>query len=164
MSGIKETGANALPPQAAVAVDGRIARKCAQMEAGQVLITEAARHAAEAKEQLLKEHEAKKEERSENREEAQEKRDTPELSRQSRWFGIEGKILKDAEIEWTLEMEEELWNELLMWMPSDDKGLAVQLKELSRLYLALLDAILIHTMGDAQAVQIGRLEEVLAAK
>ncbi|GFI49852.1 hypothetical protein IMSAGC020_01053 [Lachnospiraceae bacterium] len=164
MSGIKETGANALPPQAAVAVDSRIARKCAQMEAGQVLITEAARHAAEAKEQLLKEHEAKKEERSENREEAQEKRDTPELSRQSRWFGIEGKLLKDAEIEWTLEMEEELWNELLMWMPSDDKGLAVQLKELSRLYLALLDAILIHTMGDAQAVQIGRLEEVLAAK
>ena len=164
MSVVKEAGGNPLPPQTVVAADSRIARKCAQMEAGQVLITEAAKHAAEAKEQLLKEHEAKKEERADSRKEADEKRDTPELSRQSRWFGIEGKILKEADIEWTLEMEEELWNALLAWMPSEDKDLPAQLRELSRLYLALLDAVLIHTMGEAQAVQTERLDEVLAAK
>lgn len=165
MSRIKEAGNNQLPPQAAAAaVDSRIARKCAQMEAGQVLITEAAKHAAEAKEQLMKAHEEKKEERGESREDIEEKRDTPELSRQSKWFGIEGKVLKEADIEWTLEMEEELWNALLAWMPSGDKGLAVQLEELSRIYLALLDAVLIHTMGEAQKVQMGRLDEVLAMK
>ena len=119
MSRIKEAGNNPLPPQAAAAaVDSRIARKCAQMEAGEVLITEAAKHAAEAKEQLMKAHEEKKEERRESREDIDEKRDTPELSRQSKWFGIEGKVLKEADIEWTLEMEEELWNALLAWMPS----------------------------------------------
>ena len=44
-----------MPAAASVAAESRMARKCAQMEAGQVLITEAAKHAAEVKENLDKE-------------------------------------------------------------------------------------------------------------
>ena len=43
----------------------------------------------------------------------------------------------------------------LMWaMPSGNGDIAKQLDELSRLDLALLEAILTHTMGDEQAAQI----------
>ena len=78
-----------MPAAASVAAESRIARKCAQMEAGQVLITEAARHAAEAKEALEKERADRKAEREDgSRDRTEEKRDTSELSKQSKWFGI----------------------------------------------------------------------------
>ena len=51
MPRVKETGGDAaLPKAAAVAAESRMAKKTAQMQAGQVLITEAAKHAAEVKE------------------------------------------------------------------------------------------------------------------
>ena len=94
MPGVKEAGksqASAAAAAAAAATDVRIAGKNAKMEAGQVLITEAARHAAEMKEELLKESSARKEEDKEDRDRTEEKKDTSELSRQSKWFGIEGR-------------------------------------------------------------------------
>ena len=138
MSRVKEAGGNQTSSSAAAAaaaLENRIARKTAQMEAGQVLIAEASRHAAEAKEELLKERESRKQESKEEyeRDRTEEKRDTPEFSRQSKWFGIEGKLLKDANVTWTLEMEQELWEAYLRWMPVGDQNLSAQLEELSKL-------------------------------
>lgn len=165
MSSVKEAGGNPDPATAAsVAADSRIARKIAQMEAGQVLIAEAAKYAAETKERLEQESAARKEERKESRERAEEKRDTPELSRQSKWFGTEGKILKEANIPWMLEQEPELLEALQRWMPADGGDLSIQLRDLSKLYLALLDAVLTHTIGEEQAVQLERLNQILSQK
>ena len=85
MSRVKETGGNQAPQSAAAAaMENRLARKCVQMEAGQVLIEEASRHAAEVKEELLKERDSRKQEweQENERDRTEEKRDTPELSRQ----------------------------------------------------------------------------------
>lgn len=155
-----------MPTAASVAAESRMARKITQMEAGQAMITEAARHAAEAKENLEQERADRKAQQEEDgsRKRSEEKRDTPELSKQSKWFGIEGKLLKEADIKWILEMEQEMWEAFLAWMPSGDEALSAQLQELSKLYLALLEAILTHTLGEEQAVQIERLNEVLAQK
>ena len=61
MPGVRETGGDsALPAAVSAAAESRIARKSAQLEAGQVLIAEAARHAAEAKEALEKERAERK--------------------------------------------------------------------------------------------------------
>ncbi len=72
--------------------------------------------------------------------------------------------MENANIKWILEMEQELWEALLNWKPSEDSSLSRQLEALSKLYLALLDAILTHTAGEEQAAQIDRLEEILAQK
>ena len=167
MPRVKEAGGDlSLPTAASVAAENRMAKKIAQMEAGQVLITEAARHAAEAKENLEKERADRKAQQEEDngRNRTEEKRDTPELSKQSKWFGIEGKLLEEADVKWTLEMEQEIWEAFLAWMPSGDTQLSAQLNELSKLYLALLEAILTHTLGEEQAVQMERLNEVLSQK
>ena len=167
MAGVKEVGASPMPaasPMAAseAAAAGRAARKSMELEAGQVMVAQAARQAAEAKENLERER-AEKETEYE-REDQTEKRDTSELSRQSKWFGIDGKLLENGDIKWVLEMEQELMEALLKWMPSGNGDIAKQLNELSRLYLALLEAILTHTMGEEQAAQIARLDEILAQK
>ncbi len=167
MPRVKEAGGDlSLPTAASVAAENRMAKKIAQMEAGQVLITEAARHAAEAKENLEKERADRKAQQEEDngRNRTEEKRDTPELSKQSKWFGIEGKLLEEADVKWTLEMEQKIWEAFLAWMPSGDTQLSAQLNELSKLYLALLEAILTHTLGEEQAVQMERLNEVLSQK
>lgn len=164
MAGVKETGASAVPsPSAAAVAQGlAAAKKSTEMAAGQVMIAEAAKRTAEFKEELAREQASEKKETETQKE--SEPRDTPELSRQSKWFGIEGKLLKEANLKWVLEMEQELWEAFLNWIPVEDQDLSGQLEELSKLYLALLDAILTHTTGEEQAVQLDRLEEVLSGK
>ncbi len=144
------------------AAAGRAARKSMELQAGQMMVEDAARRAVEAKEELAKEQAEKKKEYE--REDETEKRDTSELSKQSKWFGIGGKLLENENIKWVLEMEQALLEALLKWMPSGDTDIAKQLDELSRLYLALLEAVLTHTMGDEQAAQLQRLDEILAQK
>lgn len=167
MSGVKEAGnsqASAAAAAAAAVTDARIAGKSARLEAGQVLVEEAAKHAVEMKEEILKESAARKEEAKEDRDQTEGKRDTSELSRQSKWFGIEARNLKDEDIKWTLEMLKEQWEAFQSWMPAGDRELSVHLDELSRLYLALLEEVLTHTVGDEQVLQLERLNEVLAQK
>ncbi|MCI8293048.1 MAG: hypothetical protein HFH53_05875 [Hespellia sp.] len=159
MAGVKEMGGSSLPA-AMTAAEARNLEKIAEMDAGAVLIAEAAERLHESKKELEQEQSAKEQER----EQEKEYRDTPELSRQSKWFGIQGKLLQNASIKWVLEMEEALWEELLNWMPERNTGLAQQFAELSRLYIALLEAILTHTIGEEQTEQIGRLDAVLATK
>lgn len=176
MTKLKEVGGNRV---AASALEGSAAKKdtgraycntCpsgagglrpiryAEMEAGKVLIAEAAKRAADTKKEL------EKEQKSEDKKRDRDVRDTPKLSKQSRWFGIEGKILKESDGKWVLEMEGERWEAFLNWTFAGDTDISRQLRELSQLYLALLEAVLTYTTGEEQAVQISRLEAVLAEK
>lgn len=167
MPGVKEAGNSQASAAAAAAVavtDARLAGKSAKLAAGQILIEEAARHAAEMKEEILKESASRKEENKDERDRTEEKRDASELSGQSKWFGIEKRLLKDEDIKWTLEMMKEQWEAFQNWIPAGDRELSEHLDELSRLYLALLEAILTHTAGEEQALQIDRLNEVLVLK
>lgn len=134
-----------------------------EMEAGKVLLAQSQKRMAETKQRLEEEQEAREEkQKQESRE--RENRDTPELSRQSRWFGLEGRILTEASLKWVLEMEQELWEALLTWEPVPGTDFSRQLAELSRLYLALLEAVLTHTMGEEQTAQTDRLNSLLAGK
>lgn len=175
MAGVKEVSGISTPASTPVstpnsaplsyseaAAAGRAARKSMELQAGQMMVEDAARRAAEAKEELERERAEKKKEYE--YEDETEKRDTSELSKQSKWFGIGGKLLEDENIKWTLEMEQEILEALLKWMPTGDTDIAKQLDELSRLYLALLESVLTHTMGDEQAAQLQRLDEILAQK
>lgn len=165
MANVKEMGAglSGSPTSAsAAALEAKIAKKTVEMQAGQMAVEAAAKRAEQVKEELENERKAREYEKEPNKEE--EKRDTSELSKQSRWFGIEGKILQEGDLKWILEMEQELWDKFLNWSPVEGANLSSQLEELSKLYLALLEAILTHTMGEEQAAQIERLDELLAQK
>ena len=157
MAAVKETNGNSMvvPSQGVEAI---ATKKSLEMEVGRVLLTVAVRQTEDTKEELKKEQIEKAQEPKEER------HDVPELSRQSKWFGLESKLLKDGSVKWILEMEQELWETLLNWEPSQGKDISKQLEELSKLYLALLEAILTHTIGEEQAIQIDRLNEVLAGK
>ena len=137
----------------------RAAGQVSRMEAGQTMIAQAARQAAEERQRLAQEQQERQTEREE-----QEVRDTSELSRQSRWFGLEGKLLAQASQRWVLEMEEEAWEAILAWQPGQDGDIRRALAELSRLYLALLEALLTYTTGDEQMFQQERLDAILAQK
>ena len=128
--GTSTKGAELQTLPAPTGAENRAARKLMELEAGQVLVAQAAKQAEEARAKL-------EEERLETREKEQEReqRDMPELSRQSRWFGLEGKLLTEANLRWILEMEQELWEALLNWQPSPSGDLSKELEELSRLYL-----------------------------
>lgn len=164
MANVKEMGGNPASSATAssAALDARIAKRTLEMQAGQVMVEAAVKKAEQVKEELERERETKNEEKEPNKEE--EKRDTSELSKQSKWFGIEGKLLKEGDIKWILEMEQELWEAFLNWKPMQGASLSSQLEELSKLYLALLEAILTHTMGEEQTAQMERLDELLAQK
>lgn len=167
MSGVKQTSANSGSAQsvaAASVMDARIAKKSAELEAGQVLITETAKQVAQARQELERERTEKETEKDYERDGEDDKKDTSELSKQSKWFGIEGRLPENIDVRWTLEMMQELWEALQRWMPVKEQSLAAQLEELSKLYLALLEAILTHTMGEEQAAQAERLNAVLAEK
>ncbi|MCI8375803.1 MAG: hypothetical protein HFI29_10270 [Lachnospiraceae bacterium] len=159
MEKVSTKGAELSTLPAPTGAEGRAAKKLMELEAGRVLVAQAAKQAEEARERL-------EEERLEARERdtEREQRDTPELSRQSKWFGVEGKLLMEANLRWILEMEQELWEELLNWYPAPQESLSKQLEELSRLYLALLEAVLTHTTGQEQVVQKGRLDAALSEK
>lgn len=151
------TGSNVLP--APTGAEGRAARKMMELEAGRVLIAQAAKQVEETREKLEEERQVFRDKETER-----ETRDTQELSPQSKWFGMEGKLLEEANLKWILEMEQELWEELLNWSPTPSGNLSRELEELSKLYLALLEAILTHTTGQDQVIQKERLDTVLSEK
>lgn len=163
MAKVKETGAVSGSPPAYVAeAAARAAAKSAEMEAGEKILTAAVRQSMDAKKELDKEQKEKKE--NERSQEIREKRDTLELSKQSKWFGIDGKALAEEEIKWELELTKEQWERFLNWFPKQGQDLEEQLKELSELYMILLEVILTHTLGEEQAFQKERLDAVLAEK
>lgn len=167
MSGVKQTGGNsgsASSAAAAPVMDARIAKKSAQLEAGQVLIAETTKQVTQARQEMERERAERQTEKEAERDRQEDKKDTSELSKQSKWFGIEGKLPENVDIRWTLEMMQKLWEAFQQWIPVKNQDLSAQLDELSRLYLELLEAILTHTMGEEQAAQAERLNAVLAEK
>lgn len=134
------------------------ADKSIEMAAGHVVITETAKQIAEDRKQL------KEEETSQQTETKPQKRDTPELSKLSKWLGVESRQLNSASLKWILEMEAELWNSFLNWFPVSDSTLSNHVKELSDLYLSLLEALLTHTAGEEQVTQLTRLNSTLSEK
>ncbi len=155
VKGMSEGASAAFAAEAGV----RAAQKASEAEAGQALLTAAVKQSEKEKKELEQRQEEKSQERTEYSH-----RDTPELSKQSKWFATEGKLLEQENIKWDLTMEEEIWKALLNWLPDKEIPLFAQLEELSRLYLALLEAILTHTMGDAQTAQKQLLDQMLAQK
>lgn len=151
-------GGNASPPIPTGAA-ARAAKKFTELEAGRILVEQAARKAEEERDKL-------EEERLEKREKESERTnyDKPELSKQSKWFGVEGKLLEEEQLKWALEMEQELREAFQNWKPAPYGELAKQLEELSRLYQALLEAIFTCTTGEEQAIQKDRLDAVLIEK
>lgn len=160
MAQVKETGKQSQAVY--TAEEARAAQKSARMAAGSMMLAESVKQVAREREAIKKEQEAKEEESKDK--EGREPKDTPALSRQSKWFGTEGRLLEQENIKWTLEMEQEAWEAFLNWLPLKDKLLSGQLEELSRLYMKLLEAILMHTAGDEQAAQKEMLDAVLAQK
>ena len=163
MSKVKEAGSAPAPvPVHTAEMSARAAAKSAEMEAGAAILTAAVRQNMDAKKELDREQEKKKED--DRNQEYREKRDTSELSKQSKWYGIEGRALAEAEVKWELELTKEQWEKFLNWLPQQGQDLSKQLKELSELYMMLLEAVLTHTTGDEQAFQKERLDAVLAQK
>lgn len=151
-------GSNASLPKL-TGSEARAAKKFAELEVGRVLVEQAARRAEKEREKLEEERLEKKEKESERT-----NRDTPEISKQSKWFGVEGKLLMEEQVKWVLEMEKELWDAFQNWKPAPYGELEKQLEELSKLYQALLEAILTCTIGEEQSIQKDRLDGVLVEK
>ena len=162
MANIKELSKTPTASQP-VATEAEAAKLALKLETQHMLLTESAKQMEETRERLEEKREAREEELEEEAA-GRKSLDTAQLSRQSKWFGVEGKHMVNAHEKWVLEMEKELWEALLMWTPVSGEDLAKQLGQLSRLYLALLESVLIHTMGEEQNVQTGRLDTVLAQK
>lgn len=163
MAKVKETGSGSgSAPTYAVEMAARNAAKSAEMEAGEKILTAVVRQNMDAKKELDREQKEKKE--NERSREIREKWDTSELSKQSKWFGIDGKAFVEAEGKWELELTKEQWERFLNWIPQQGQDLEEQLKELSELYMILLEEILTHTLGEEQAFQKERLDMVLAEK
>lgn len=164
MAVVKQAGNISRSTVYAAETDARAAKKTMELEAGSILLEQSVKQAAKEREMIKREQEAASEKRDDNnRREDTEPRDTPELSKQSKWFGIEGKLLEQENIQWSLEMEE-VWEVFLSWLPVRGMGLSEQLSGLSDLYMELLEALLTHTVGEEQAAQRKMLDAVLAQK
>lgn len=174
MAGIKEVNTSSASPASAepeVQADQYNARVEAQVqavklnirtEAGRILMEGAARQMERTREQLAESQ--KKSQEEQDADDQEQSADTARLSAQSRWFGVEGRKLEAEQLKWILEMEQDLWESFLYWTPAPGQNLSDQLAKLSGLYLTLLEKVLTHTMGAAQAEQTGRLDTVLAEK
>lgn len=152
MAGVRETGNSPGGAAYVPETDTRAAKKALELEAGNVLVEQTVRQIAKERELIKKEQEAQKDRDNQNRQEDTEPKDTPELSKQSKWFGIGEKLLEQENLKWSLEMEEQ-WEAFLNWLPVKGADLSTQLSELSDLYMALLEALLTHTAGEEQAAQ-----------
>lgn len=131
--------------------------KAQRLKAGNLLIQGLSKRVEEQKQILEEEVREKQEEKEAAQKEKEGARDVSRLSEQGKLLGI----CKD----WVLEMEAELWEAFLNWLPLEGKSLSEQLEQLSMLYMKLLESILTHTEeGTQQQEQLRRLASVLSEK
>lgn len=138
--------------------EAEILKAKANLEAEQIFMEGAAKQIAKIKENLERER------ASSSREPENTKRDTADISQTRRLHGSEKADPVHPDSSWNLEMEAELWNAFLSWKPVEGAAFSLQLKDLSDLYLSLLEAVLKYTAGEAQAEQMARLDGVLSEK
>lgn len=136
--------------------EAEILKARVEMEASRLYMEASAKQIAKIKENLEKEH------TSSSRELERSGRDTADISETRKWSGAGQTDLKNPDSSWRLEMEAERWNAFLAWKPVSGTSLSLQLQDLSDKYLALLEAVLKYTMGEAQAEQMARLDSALS--
>lgn len=136
--------------------EAEILKARVEMEASQLYMEASAKQIAKIKENLERGH------ASSSRELERRGRDTASISDTRKWSGTGQADPEHPDSSWRLEMEAERWNAFLAWKPMSGTSLALQLQDLSDKYLALLEAVLKYTMGEAQAEQMARLDSALS--
>lgn len=63
--------------------------------------------------------------------------------------------------EWDSHAEAAAWQDLLKWLPSDKAGLQLQIKELSQIYMHMLNEILLNVPADSQQIYTDKLRQIL---
>lgn len=136
----------------------QLARQQAEMKAGEALFRNASKKIVEQREKLLSDDaDVSPSEENQPRDTAQ----ISELHRRAR-TGEAGSA--DEVLEWVLEMAGKDWEAFFKWQPEFSTSLQAQLSELSKLYLALLEAALKYAEGENLAWQMERLDALLAQK
>lgn len=136
----------------------QLARQQAEMKAGEALFRNASQKVIERREKLLSE------DTDVGQTEENQPRDTAQLSELHRRPRTGEAGSADEILEWVLEMAEKDWEAFLKWQPEFSASLQAQLSELSKLYLALLEAALKYAEGENLAWQMERLDVLLAQK
>ncbi len=136
----------------------QLARQQAEMKAGEALFRNASQKIVERREKLLSD-DADVSPIEENQ-----PRDTAQLSELHRRPRTGEAGSADEVLEWVLEMAEKDWEAFLKWQPEFSTSLQAQLSELSKLYLALLEAALKYAEGENLVWQMERLDVLLAQK
>ncbi|MEY8395830.1 hypothetical protein AALB64_13645 [Lachnospiraceae bacterium 45-P1] len=155
MSKIKASGTSS-----ELAVDAKkellLARQQAEIKASEVLFREASQKITDQREKM----------QSDNAEEQNQcqSKDMAQLSDVHLRPRTDGVRAMEEILTWILEMAGEDWEAFLAWQPQYDDSLSDQLQELSKLYLELLEAALKYAEGDNLALQLRRLDDLLAEK
>ena len=154
MSQIK-TASTAPGPAAHAEQDLQLARQQAERKGSEILLQELSRTVKEQREDA-------RDSRTDPKRETP--TDTAEIARTRRSSASDGTSSADEARRWILEMAEKVWESFLEWQPDGDLDLTKQLQELSKLYLALLEATLKNAEGEALKEQMDRLDHLLAQK
>ncbi len=136
--------------------EAEILKARVEMEASQLYMEASAKQIAKIKENLEKKH------ATSSRELERSGRDTANISETRKWSGTGQTDPENPDSSWRLEMEAEKWNAFLTWKPVPGTSLALQIQDLSDKYLALLEAVLKYTMGEALTEQMARLDSALS--
>ncbi|MCI8743824.1 MAG: hypothetical protein HFG63_14600 [Lachnospiraceae bacterium] len=156
MSKLK-TSSTSSQPAAGAEKDLQLVRQQAEMKAGEALIREVSRKTQQQREQAQSD-------RKDSDTGPDQPKDTAELSGTHAHPRPDQTGSAEEIPQWVLEMAGKDWEAFLEWWPDPDLPLADQLKELSKLYLSLLEAALKYAEGENLAEQLQRLDSLLAQK
>lgn len=154
MADIKTSGTSS---EAAVQAEKEIqlARQQAEMKVGEALFREASRKITEQRE-AIQDHDK-------DTKQTQPK-DTAQLSDLPLRPLTSETGTADENLKWVLEMAGKDWEAFSQWQPEHGLPLPTQLRELSALYLNLLEAALKYAQGEHLVRQMERLDSLLAQK
>lgn len=136
----------------------QLARQQAEMKAGEAMFRGASQKI------IVQREKVKSDDEDVGQTEENQPKDTAQLSEQHLRISRGNAASVEEILEWVLEMAEKDWEAFLEWQPESDVPLQTQLQELSKLYLALLEAALKYAEGGNLAWQTARLDALLAQK
>ncbi len=154
MPNIKANAASAEPTVRAEQ-EFQFAKQQAEIKDSDALLQEFSRRITEKKERVKETH---------TETEQKQTKDTAEITELRRQLSANGSISADEALRWVLEQLGEDWEAFLEWQPDPELELTKQLQELSKLYLALLEAALKSAEGENLKAQLERLDTLLAQK
>lgn len=154
MSNIKSANAS-FEPAVNIDKDLPLVKQQPEIRIGETLIQEIAKASSKQQEKAQPPQTDTEQERP---------KDSAEISEVRRRFPTDGTVSADKELNWILEQEGKNWESFLEWQPDTGLDLPNQLQELSKLYLALLEAALKYAEGENLTEQMQRLDTLLAQK